>query len=465
MTQMRKHKHGLVVFRRDLRLKDNTALSKASELCDALSLCFIFDPRQIEPHAYRSEFGLQFLFESLIDLQNQCRTIGAHLHFYYGRSDQVLEQLLRIGIDAVFVNQDYTPFARSRDQAIQAVCAHAGVAFYSNSDTLLHEPGTVYKADKTPYTVFTPFYKNASLLTVQKPQSHRKSVTYVSLPMLTSSMVRVVTIDQVKSEIHFVHHVNAAVIGGTMHAQKIIQNLTHFVDYSAQRDFAALDATTKLSAHLKFGTVSVREVFAAMQTASSPIALIRQLYWRDFFTHIAYHFPHVFNGAFVKKYDALQWSDVSEKFTRWCKGTTGFPIIDAGMRQLNTTGYMHNRVRMVVASFLTKDLHINYKEGERYFATKLVDYDPCVNNGSWQWAASTGCDAQPYFRVFNPWLQQAKFDPQCLYIKKYCPELSALSPAQIHNWHTVQEQTVSYPAPMLDHSVEKSIAIARFKDV
>ncbi len=226
-----------------------------------------------------------------------------------------------------------------------------------------------------------------------------------------------------------------------------------------------MDATSRLSAHLKFGTCSVREVYyAIVQQLSPEHPLLRQLYWRDFFTHIAFHYPHVFGKAFHPQYDNLVWDNNRGHFQRWAEGTTGFPIVDAGMRELNATGFMHNRVRMIVASFLTKDLHISWRWGERYFAQHLVDYDPAVNNGNWQWAASTGCDAQPYFRIFNPWLQQQKFDPDCQYIYRWIPELNGIPATIIHKWYS-KHVDAPYPAPMLDHARESQIAKERYKNL
>ena len=196
------------------------------------------------------------------------------------------------------------------------------------------------------------------------------------------------------------------------------------------------------------------------------IPLIKQLYWRDFFTQVAYHSPFVFGQPFHEKYSKLPWSNSEKAFTAWCTGTTGFPIVDAGMRELNATGFMHNRVRMIVASFLTKDLHIDWRKGERYFAQQLVDYDPAVNNGNWQWCASTGCDAQPYFRIFNPWLQQKKFDPQCIYIKKWVPELQKILPLTIHTWYKEDSPPIkNYPRPMVDHGVESKKAKELYKNI
>ena len=240
--------------------------------------------------------------------------------------------------------------------------------------------------------------------------------------------------------------------GGRRNGLTILKNIKEFKEYAQTRDIPAFP-TTGLSAHNKFGTLSIREVYYSIKDvlgASHP--LIKQLYWRDFYTQIADHFPHVFGHNFLKKYKKLAWRNNTEHFKRWCTGTTGFPIVDAGMRQLNATGWMHNRARMIVASFLTKDLLIDWRWGEFYFAKQLADYDPAVNNGNWQWAASTGCDAQPYFRIFNPWIQQKNFDPQCTYIKQWVPELFDIPPKVIHTLHKNTVSIKDYPRPIVDHA-------------
>ncbi len=241
----------------------------------------------------------------------------------------------------------------------------------------------------------------------------------------------------------------------------ILDDLDRFRDYKTRRDFPFEHGTTRLSAYLKFGLCSIREIHEAVSKQLGILhPLIRQLYWRDFYIHIAFHFPHVFKRAFKPRYERIQWSYDSSLFQMWCEGKTGFPIVDAGMRQLNTTGWMHNRVRMIVASFLTKDLHIDWRWGERYFAERLVDYDPSVNNGNWQWAASTGADAQPYFRIFNPWRQQKRYDKECKYIKKWIPELSKVKANIIHKWFkpTNLDSEISYPKPIVDHKEESQFA-------
>jgi deoxyribodipyrimidine photo-lyase len=260
---------------------------------------------------------------------------------------------------------------------------------------------------------------------------------------------------------------NIALHGGRKEGLKILKHITDFEEYEKIRDIPAYN-TTLLSAHLKFGTLSPRETYHHMQSLGrkAHTGLIRQLYWRDFWYHIAYFYPHVFGNAFHEKYNNLTWKQDEKGFKAWCNGTTGFPIVDAGMRQLNETGFMHNRVRMIVASFLIKDLHIHWLRGEQYFAQKLVDYDPCVNNGNWQWVASTGCDPQPYFRIFNPWLQQRKYDPACTYIKRWIPELKDVSTNAIHAWYKDKNRIESsYPAPILDHDVERGKTLAMYKAV
>jgi deoxyribodipyrimidine photo-lyase len=256
--------------------------------------------------------------------------------------------------------------------------------------------------------------------------------------------------------------------GGRSGGIAILKTIDRFKDYEQQRDIPGLSATTFLAPHNKFGTLSIREVYHTIKERfGSEHTLIRELYWRDFFTHIAWHFPHVFGHAFYRHYDAIKWENDNELFSAWCSGRTGFPIVDAGMRELVATGFMHNRVRMIVSSFLVKDLLISWQWGERFFAQHLTDYDPSVNNGNWQWAASTGCDAQPYFRIFNPWLQQKRFDPQCAYIKRWIPELSQYSAAEIHKLADRAGpsggRAREYPAPVVQHSIQKIRAEELFR--
>jgi len=393
------------------------------------------------------------MLESLQDLQQQCLAEGCELKLYDGVPEQVVARLQQEhAIDAVFFNRDYSPFSRQRDNDIKAYCEQNGLGFHCIADALLIEPEQALKSDGSAYQVFTAFYNNARQQPVVEPNQLVKG-RWLN-PAQTMGQDRVAElINQQGSELP----------GGRTAALKRLEQLTSCRNYSQQRDFPVLAATSDLSAYLKFGCCSVREAYYAVAAQlGMEHGLLRQFYWRDFFTHIAFHFPQVFGHAFHPRYDAIAWRNDRAEFQAWADGRTGFPIVDAGMRQLKQTGCMHNRVRMIVASFLVKDLHISWRWGERYFAQHLLDYDPCVNNGNWQWAASTGCDAQPYFRIFNPWLQQKKFDADCGYIKKWLPELNAYSPAIIHNWYK-KPLVCDYPPPMVDHGLRSQQAKLLFQ--
>jgi deoxyribodipyrimidine photo-lyase len=453
----RKFQRALFIFRRDLRLEDNTGLIFALKQSKEVIPCFIFTPQQIEKNDYRSDHSLQFMVESLEELESSLEDKKATLYLFHGKPEEIVEQCIsHLKIDAVIVNQDYTPYSIKRDLAIESVCKNQNVSFLSFEDVLLHPPQETLKSDGKPYTVFTPFYRNASKLEVPLPASNKHDNYYTHLVDFASNRS---LYDQILPKRVLPPR------GGRSNALKILKKIDSFTSYESLRDFPAEDSTTHLSSHLKFNTCSIREVYwSIVKTLGDSSELIRALYWRDFFSSIAFYFPYVFSGSFHEKFDQLKWSDDIEAFKRWCDGNTGFPIVDAGMRELNQTGFMHNRVRMITASFLVKDLHINWRWGEKYFAKKLTDYDPSINNGNWQWVASTGCDAQPYFRVFNPWNQSLKFDPECLYIKKWVPELISIDPKRIHKWY-LEEGISKYPSAMLDHAVESKKAIESYKKV
>ncbi len=442
----------LFIFRRDLRLEDNIGLLEALKESTTLIPCFIFTPEQIESNPYRSNRSLQFLIESLEDLEEALREEGGKLYLFFDSPESLVEKCIeKLKIDQVVVNRDYTPYSIKRDAKIGAVCKKHNIPFKTYDDALLHPPEETLKADGKPYTIFTPYFRNASKLDIALPQKikgghyHTKPIDFA----LNRDIYKKILPEREDEPF---------LTGGRTAALKILSKIEHHQNYSKVRDFPAQDETTHLSAYLKYTVISPREAYYKIEKVlGSHHDLIRALYWRDFFSHIAFFFPHVFKGAFHKKYDHLDWSYDKKTFQKWCEGKTGFPIVDAGMRQLNETGFMHNRVRMIVASFLTKDLHINWQLGEKYFAQHLIDYDPALNNGNWQWAASTGCDAQPYFRIFNPWNQQEKFDPECKYIKRWIPELSDFPPEMIHKG-LVSE-------PMVDHSIEAKTALKLYKSV
>lgn len=453
------YKKSLFIFRRDLRLEDNTALNKALEQSEKVIPCFIFDPRQItEKNEYYSANAVQFMIESLQSLNTQLHKHDGKLYLFYGNAEIIIKDIItQEKIDALFINQDYTPFSIKRDSALQKICATNDIAFESCADVLLNPPTAIQKKDGSFYSVFSAFYNNAHTVPIQNPHTV-KNGTFFSGHIKNSEP------EKIYSRILSKNNKNIFVHGGRENALKALSHLNTMKNYSKERDFPALE-TSALSAHLKFGTLSVREAYYGItKKLGAHHPLLRQLYWRDFFTHIAFHKPEIFGHPFHSKYEKLSWNNDKKLFNAWCTGNTGFPIVDAGMRQLNETGFMHNRVRMIVASFLTKDLHINWLKGEQYFAQQLVDYDPAVNNGNWQWCASTGCDAQPYFRIFNPWLQQKKYDPDCLYIKKWVPELKNQEPNVIHNWFKENSpQIKNYPRPMVDHAKESALAKTLYK--
>ncbi|MEX0849627.1 MAG: deoxyribodipyrimidine photo-lyase [Candidatus Dependentiae bacterium] len=463
---MYQFKKSAFIFHRDLRLHDNTGLLAACNESKAVIPIFVFTPEQIgKNNKYRSDNAIQFMIESLQDLQQRVENRNGKLYLFHDELEHVVTKLIKKEkIDAVFTNKDYTPYAKKRDQNLEKLCKDHSVSFHAYDDALLNSPGKILTKSGEPYKVFTPFWKRSVQFPVTKDHAFRydsfynKKIDFAEDKTIYKKILK-------KEKIHPDPVERVAVHGGRTNGLKIMRTLNEFKNYDEIRNTPAID-TTLLSAHNKFGTVSIRELYWNMRNAlgaAGPKGLIRQLYWRDFYYHIAYAWPKVFGHAFQDKYDKLTWSLSKKNFELWCEGKTGFPIVDAGMRQMNETGWMHNRARMIVASFLVKDLHINWLWGEKYFAQKLVDYDPCVNNGNWQWAASTGCDPQPYFRIFNPWLQQKKFDPECIYIKRWIPELENVDNKVIHNWASDKSPELNYPRPMVNHKKEKEIALKMFK--
>jgi deoxyribodipyrimidine photo-lyase len=434
-----KYKKALVWFRRDLRIEDNQAYAHAQKLSQTILPLFIFDPRQIsDKNKYRGQHSLNFMYSCIDDLTAHLQLEHLSLLTLQGMPHEIIKNLIiEHAIDALFFNHDYTPFSYERDTTITNVCAELNIAVHTFHDTLLiGNPALLLTQQHTPYQRFTPFYTTAILKFID-----------------TSLFWHERTHERIKK--------HDALPGKRYEARSILTHHAQFKNYIHDHDFPALDSTTHLAPYLKFGVISAREALHALQKNT---ALVRQLYWRDFFTYIAYHFPHVFTGSFHSRYDRITWHNNDTNFQRWATGTTGFPIVDAGMRQLVQTGFMHNRVRMITASFLIKDLHIDWHEGERFFAQHLTDYDPCLNNGNWQWVASSGCDAQQYTRIFNPWLQQQKFDPEAQYIKQFIPELNHIPNKDIHEWYKkYQLYTINYPRPMLDHTHERAQTLKYFK--
>lgn len=440
-----KYEKGLFIFRRDLRGADNTALIKATNDCKEVMLIFIFTPTQITNNRYKSDACVQFMCESLIQLKKY-----VPVKFFYGEPIDVLKELLEhFEYNAIYVNSDYTPYSRKRDNLIEKWCCSNKLGFHAFEDIMLHpimvdnKLSLLNKSDK-PYTTFT-FYKNlARQLDVPFPEKLSNTNFYEERIKGELGAEDMSGFFKLNKEIH--------VRGGRKNALKILKNITNFKEYEFTRDLPAI-STTNLSAYNKFGCVSVREVYHAILSKYEDHPLIDQLIWRDFYYYLLWHFPHSQNGSFHSKFDKMEWDDDKRMFKKWKTGTTGFPLVDAGMRQMNTTGFMHNRVRMVCAQFLTKNLLINWKIGELYFASKLVDYDPAQNVGNWQWNASTGIDKFRFgIRMFNPF-QSDKYDTEAIYIKRWVPELKDVEPKHIHKWskELKDRYDTNYPAPIVDY--------------
>jgi len=452
---------GLFIFRRDLRMIDNIGLLLANSKCKKIYTIFIFTPEQVgNKNEYKSNNAIQFMLESLEELEHQIKSAGGKLYFFYGDNNKIVKHCLQdLDIDYVGFNADYSPYAIARDDDIEKICKTAGIEMEKSHDYYLHEPGTIVNGSGDPYQKFTPYYNTAMRMPVLSPTGQRK-IHFAKINRQISNTISLVEAFQklVKENDYISVH------GGRTNALKSLHNaIKAQKQYSKTHDDLTKN-TTQLSAHIKFGCVSIREVHKAFK---SNAALIRQLYWRDFYMNILYSNPKVLGAAMKPNYAKIKWHFNSKWFEAWKEGTTGFPIVDAGMREMNKTGYMHNRARLIVASFLVKTMLIDWRRGEKYFASKLTDYDPASNNGNWQWVASTGADSQPYFRIFNPWTQSLEHDPEAIYIKKWVPELAGVPAPHIHKWNEswTKYKDVEYDNPICDYAYQKEIALQMYKTI
>jgi deoxyribodipyrimidine photo-lyase len=437
-------------FRRDLRLTDNTALHHALRAAEQVVPVFVFDPSILDSPDIGAR-RVAAIIACLDSLDKNLRHLGGRLIVRRGQPLAQLRTLAREArATAVYFNKDHESYALKRDEAVAAWAREEGLEVHAYDDQCLHAPGGVLKKDGTPYTVFTPF----SRAWMEKPPA-RPLPRPRTIPVPAG-----VKSDPLPTPEELKHPVDIPL--PAMGERAALDRMKEFMKahigaYKSQRDLPALDATSRLSPYLRFGVISPRTVLAAAQEAREakvgPQAeiqvFINELIWRDFYKHILHHFPHVETGSFRREYDAIEWPNDRGLFQAWCEGRTGYPIVDAAMRQLNRTGWMHNRLRMITASFLTKDLLVDWRWGERYFMKQLLDGDLAANNGGWQWAAGTGTDAQPYFRIFNPSSQTAKFDPEERFIRTYVPEVD--NPA--------------YPRPVVNHAEQRVKALALYKAV
>ncbi|MGY0392685.1 cryptochrome/photolyase family protein [Bizionia sp. KMM 8389] len=400
-------------FRRDLRLDDNTGFYKALESDNPVLPIFIFDS-EILDSLNSNDARVTFIYNTIQEMRSALqKEYNSSIALYFGTPKTVFEDLLKsYDISAVYTNHDYEPYAQKRDQEIEQILNQKNVSFHTFKDQVIFEKSEIVKNDGTPYRVYTPYMRswksafNDLKLSIYDTHSlFNNLVKNTRLPNLTLS-----DIGFDKSEQHIIpYQLSNSII----------------TDYEAKRNFPALDATSHLGTHLRFGTVSIRKIVqkAANKTNDT---FLKELIWREFFMQVLWHFPHTLTESFKAKYDAIKWRNNEAEFKAWCEGKTGYPLVDAGMRELNTTGFMHNRVRMLVGSFLCKHLLIDWRWGEAYFAEKLHDYEMASNIGNWQWVAGSGVDAAPYFRIFNPTTQIEKFDKGLEYIKKWVPEFQEL---------------------------------------
>jgi deoxyribodipyrimidine photo-lyase len=421
-------------FRRDLRLEDNHSLQQALRSGKKVLCVFIFDREILDKLQDKTDARLAFIHSTLETINSKLQELGGALRCYYATPKEAWQQITtEFNVSEVFCNRDYEPYAQARDRAIYEMLQEKGIAFHGFKDHVIFEKSEVVKDDGLPYTVFTPYSKKWKSNIQSKSFDSFDSVPLAEQlhPCKPSSII---TLDAMGFK-----RTDAIQIPSSTLDHSIVK------EYHLKRDIPAEAGTTRLSLHLRFGTVSIRTLAKIGMELNEK--WLNELIWRDFYQMIIYHFPHTIDHAFKPAYDRIPWRNDEAEFRSWCEGKTGYPIVDAGMRELNTTGFMHNRVRMIVASFLTKHLLIDWRWGERYFASKLLDFELASNVGGWQWAASSGCDAAPYFRVFNPALQTEKFDKDYRYIKKWCPEYG----------------TPAYPKPIVEHSLARERVLRVFK--
>ena len=424
-------------FRRDLRLEDNTGLYHALTSGLPVLPVFIFD-KYILDKLPPTDARVEFIYNTLLELQAQLKEVGSSMLVHYGKPEEAWEQLTQqYEINTIFTNHDYEPYAKQRDESIEQLATKKGITFKSFKDHVIFERLEVTKDDGTPYTVFTPYSKKWKKLV--------NTLSFKTMPLTSYNSEQYVN--------HFVQQpvqafpslesmgfqlTNVEIPNKTV-AQSLIKS------YDEKRNFPAIQGTSRLGIHFRFGTISIRE--KARKAFDLNETFLNELIWRDFYAMILANFPHVAQGAFRKEYDKIEWQNNEKDFQRWCEGSTGYPIVDAGMRELNATGFMHNRARMITASFLTKHLLIDWRWGEAYFAQKLLDFDLASNNGGWQWAAGSGTDAAPYFRIFNPQAQQEKFDKNFDYVRKWVPEF----------------KSTSYPKPIVEHVFARERCLSTYE--
>jgi len=417
-------------FRRDLRLFDNVALYEALRSGLPVIPLFIFDKNILDDLEDKADRRVAFIHAALLNMQAELMKLGSSLEVYYSTPVETFQLLQKkYAVSKVFINRDYEQYAIQRDATIEHKLQQEGVSFYTYKDQVIFEKKEITKEDGLPYTIFTPYSNKWKAAVTDEILKNYVTETYFSA-----------FYKQTEQNIPSLEIMGFIPMEPSFPPREL--NADIIEKYTEQRNFPSINGTSRMGVHLRFGTVSIRQLVRQAQKLNQ--TFLNELIWREFYQMILWNFPRISEGrAFKKEYDLIEWRNDKTEFQKWCEGKTGYPIVDAGMRELNATGYMHNRVRMIVASFLSKHLLIDWRWGEQYFAKKLLDYDFASNNGGWQWAAGSGCDAAPYFRVFNPTLQTEKFDKDLKYVRKWVPELDSFD----------------YPAPMVVHEVARKRAL------
>jgi deoxyribodipyrimidine photo-lyase len=406
------------------------------------------------------------MVESLKDLEHEInKNSKKNLQIYYGKEDVIVEKIIEDNeIDAIFTNMDYTPYAVKRDKKLEEVCEKNKIQLHLIEDYLLHPIGTLLKEDGEPYRVYTPFFRNSKGKIIERPKS--KSINNKIVEIENNKY----SIDWSETDNYYKFNKNKLLIGGREEAILRLKEVKECNNYSKERDRLMYN-TTGLSAYIKFGNISIREVYYYFKKhLSNQNGLFGQLYWREFYYYIAYYYPYVFGKSMKEKYDKIKWvSGKKEKeyVDKWINGKTGYPIVDAGMKELKTTGYMHNRSRLITSNFLVKLCLVDWQKGEEHYARMLTDYDPSVNNGNWQWTSGSGADSQPYFRIMNPWTQGLKHDKDAEYIKKWLPQLKDIPSKELHEWdkHYTKYDLyeIDYEKPMINYVNARKNVLSKYK--
>lgn len=450
--------HNLCWLRRDLRLHDHAALSHALEN-GKTSVVFVFDTVILDKIKNKNDSRLTFIMDSLLEMEVALQKKGASLHILYGDPTEEIPKLAeKLKVTDVFCNRDYEPYAKERDQKVEKKLNRLEISFHHFKDQVMFEKHEVLNGSGEIYKVFTP-YKNKWLETFDAQDR--------TLPDFKCNLKNLVEVTNKKNVIDHDWYKDIGFFknppilpGGTKEGLKLLKRFkTVMSDYKKGRDYPALDGTSLLSVHIRFGTISIRDMvrLAISENNEGAKTWLSELVWRDFYEVILDSNPRIIKESYKPEYDQIKWLGKPEHFKAWCEGQTGFPIVDAAMRCFNMTGRMHNRLRMITASFLCKILLVNWRLGEEYFADGLLDYDLAANNGGWQWSSSSGCDAQPYFRIFNPYTQSKKFDPEGEFIKVWCPELKSYKGNELHHGGVP-----NYPAPIVDYSKNRERALQMY---